>query len=80
MAPRKAKNLNFDPEAYEALKTLQAALQREGIRIQARLQDIASALALYTSPQQAAGMLTAFSRRLADQIGSEAEAPRDSSG
>lgn len=62
MAKAKAKNLDFDEDAYEALKTLQTALQSQGLPVQTRLQDIASALAMYTGPEQATGMVLAFLR------------------
>jgi hypothetical protein len=64
MAP-KEPNVDLHPVAHDRLKTLQNELMSEGVAPNTRLQDIASALILYTPPQQAAGMLAAFSRRVA---------------
>jgi hypothetical protein len=61
----KQPNVDIHPSAHEKLKELQKLLMAEGVAPQARLQDIASALIMYTPPEQAAGMLAAFSRHLA---------------
>ena len=64
MAQSKQPNIDLHPDAHGRLKELQTALMSEGTPPNARLQDIASALIFYTPPQQAAGMLSAFSRYL----------------
>jgi hypothetical protein len=69
MSETKQPNVDLHPAAHGQLKDLQTALLSEGVAPQARLQDIASALILYTPPQQAAGMLAAFSR----MVGAETE-------
>ena len=61
----KQRNVDLDPDAHEKLKELQELLLAEGVAPQTRLQDIASALVMFTPPQQAAGMVAAFSRHLA---------------
>jgi hypothetical protein len=61
----KQPNIDLHPAAHARLKALQKDLMAEGAAPQVRLQDIASALVMYTPPQQAAGMLAAFSRHLA---------------
>jgi hypothetical protein len=61
----KQRTVDLDPDAHEKLKELQELLPAEGVSPQIRLQDIASALVLFTPPQQAAGMVAAFSRHLA---------------
>ena len=76
MASPKQPNVDLHTDAYEALKRLQSALQAEGVPVQARLQDIVSALVLYTPPQQAAGMLAAFSRHLANEVADKGETGR----
>ena len=63
----KQQNVDLDPDAHEKLKELQELLPAEGFSPQIRLQDIASALVLFTPPQQAAGMVAAFSRHLAER-------------
>jgi hypothetical protein len=63
--PPKQPNTDLHPAAHQKLKELQEALLHEGVTQGARLQDIASALILYTPPQQASGMLAAFSRQVA---------------
>jgi len=59
---RSRPNVYLHPRAEEALVRLQDELPREGMPRQARRQDIVSAIILYTSRQQAAGMLSAFLR------------------
>lgn len=61
----KQRNVDLHPDAHENLKELQELLPAEGVSPQIRLQDIASALVMFTPPQQAAGMVAAFSRHLA---------------
>jgi hypothetical protein len=61
------KNINLHPDAHEQLVALKSALPEEGVVPNVRLEDIASALILYTPPQQAAGMLAAFSRHIGDE-------------
>ena len=61
----KQRNVDLHPDAHEKLKELQELLPAEGVSPQIRLQDIVSALVMYTPPQQAAGMVAAFSRHLA---------------
>jgi hypothetical protein len=63
MTPRQ-RNIDLHVAAHSRLKELQNELLAEGVAPQARLQDIASALILFTPPQQAAGMLAAFSRQV----------------
>lgn len=81
MTQPKRPNVYLDPAAYEALNNLQAAMPGEGVPKQARLQDIASGVILYTSPQQAAGMLAAFLRHAhqQDQGTPEKQPSRESS-
>lgn len=67
MPQEKRPNVYLHPAANDALGKLQQALPGQGVAPQARRQDIASALVLYTGPEQAAGMLAAFYRdHLAD--------------
>jgi len=66
MTQQKWQTVTLHPDANEALKALIPALQREGVLTRVRRDDIASALALYTPPQQAAGMLAAFARHLSE--------------
>lgn len=55
-------NVYLHPKAHEALEALQQALPAQGLPRQSRRQDIVSAMLLYSTPQQVAGMLTAFLR------------------
>jgi hypothetical protein len=81
MAQEKWPTVGLHPDANEALKALIPALQGEGVLARVRRDDIASALALYTSPQQAAGMLAAFARHLAASEGTDqSEASSDDAG
>jgi hypothetical protein len=63
------KNINLHSEAHQQLTELQKQLPSEGVVPNTRLEDIASALILYTPPQQAAGMLAAFSRHIDGDVG-----------
>jgi hypothetical protein len=59
----KAKpNVYLHPDADRALEKLQQELPKEGLPRRTRRQDIVSAMLLYTSREQAAGMLAAFLR------------------
>jgi hypothetical protein len=63
MSPAKQPTVDVHLDANEALAALQKALPGQGIPPPIRRQDIVSALILYTTPEQAAGMLAAFTRK-----------------
>lgn len=70
-------NVYLHPEADATLVRLQNELPLEGLSPQTRRQDIVSALILYTSRQQAAGMISAFLRARAEEDGAQSEAGND---
>jgi hypothetical protein len=79
MAKPKWPTVRVHPDANDALKQLIQAVQSEGVVSRVTRDDIASALALYTSRQQAAGMLAAFSRHIAgedDATDEDGDAPK----
>jgi hypothetical protein len=57
MARKPTKSTTLHPVAHERLKWLQIALQSQGLPPNVELTDILSALVIYTSPPQVAGML-----------------------
>jgi hypothetical protein len=79
MAPKKPPqkpNVGLHPDASEALGKLQKALPEWGLPKETRRQEIASALAYYTSPLVAAAMTKEFLRH----IGAEEDEAADDSG
>jgi len=52
-------------EAIEAVKRLRNAMPSQGLPSETTQTDILSALAMYTTPEQAAGMLSAYWRHTA---------------
>lgn len=62
MAPRKRAQAKLDVVARKHLYELQAALQSHGLPPDVDFADILSALVLYTSPAQLAGMLAEYWR------------------
>lgn len=71
MAPRRTRQARVDVDAHAALGRLQRQLGSQRLPSNVDLVDILSALAMYTPPQQAAGMLAAYweycQRRAAEQ-------------
>lgn len=53
------------PSVRGAIEHLQQGLKTEGVAGTVSLSDLASALVMYTPPQQAAGMLAAYTRHIA---------------
>ncbi len=62
MAQQITKPAKLDPIAHEALDRLRLALPRQGLPREATRKDLLSALAYYTTPPQAAGMLAEYLR------------------
>lgn len=56
------KAAKLSPVAHQALLDLQKGLHRAGLPEDVKLEDILSALVLYTTPPQAAGMLAEYWR------------------
>jgi hypothetical protein len=73
MAPRKTKQAKLDPVARERLGDLQTALGSQSLSRDVDLTDILSALVLYTSPPQLAGMLREYWRYTEERLKAEAE-------
>lgn len=76
MASDKTPQAKLHPAVNEALANLQAALPSQGLPTEVTLKDIASALVLYTPPQQAAGMLAAYWRHI-DRLPRDGDATDD---
>lgn len=62
MASRETKQVKIDVVAHPRLKELQTALQSQGLPREVDGVDILSALVLYTSEPQLAGMLSEYWR------------------
>ncbi len=73
MAQPTARPAKLHPAAHRALEDLQRALPSQGLPREATLKDILSALALYTSPPQVAGMLAEYWRYTDQLAGDQAE-------
>jgi hypothetical protein len=62
-------SVRVDPQAVDRLRTIKADLQRD-FGLSARNEDIASAVLIYVTVPQVAGMLVAFTKSLApDPVG-----------
>jgi len=57
-------SVRIDPRAVERLRTIKADLQRD-FGLSARNEDIASAVLIYVTVPQVAGMLIAFTKSVA---------------
>jgi hypothetical protein len=64
--PDRPPQAHLDPAMRGAIERLQEGLTSEGLPPKVDLKDICSALILYTSPEQAAGMLAAYWRHVAN--------------
>jgi hypothetical protein len=62
MAKRETKQAKLDLDAHRHLETLQRQLGRQSLPRDVDLTDILSALVLYTTPPQLAGMLAEYWR------------------
>ncbi len=62
MAPLQTKAAKLHLPAHAKLKELQTALRSEGVPGCPEQVEILSALVMYTTPPQIAGMLSAYSR------------------
>ena len=60
--PSDARPAKLHPAAHEALQRLQSALAHQGIPVETHAQTVLSALVMYTTPEQALGMVLAFAR------------------
>jgi hypothetical protein len=60
--PFPTSQTRIDPQGLQALKNLVASLPAQGIHEGISHAAVLSALAMYTSPEQAAGMLAAYIR------------------
>lgn len=75
MAPATSKPAKLHPLAHARLGVLQTELQRQGMPRNVDMRDILSALVLYTTAPQIAGMLTEYWRYTADPAPGEEEPP-----
>ncbi|HWO84462.1 MAG TPA: hypothetical protein VNM38_11840 [Solirubrobacterales bacterium] len=75
---QKLKQVKIDEEAHAHLATLRKGLWKAGIGKDADHQDILSALVLYTTPPQLAGMLSEY-WRYTEQRDAAEEAAKNSS-
>jgi hypothetical protein len=71
--PSKTKQARLDADAHAALVKLQRALGAQRLPPNVDLTDILSALAMYTPPAQAAGMLAEYWRYCAERTQAEGE-------
>lgn len=62
MAQRDTRPAKLDVVAHKALDELQSALRKQGLPRDVQRGDILSALVLYTTPPQVAGMLAEYWR------------------
>jgi hypothetical protein len=62
MARKPTRPTTLDPKAHARLRDLQTALGSQSLPRDVDLTDIVSALVLYTSPPQLAGMLMEYWR------------------
>lgn len=60
MAPKPFKTTQLDPDAHKRLGVLQTQLGSQSLPRDVDFIDILSALVIYTSPPQVAGMLRAY--------------------
>jgi hypothetical protein len=72
MASKPSRPASVDPVAHKRLRTLQTQLGSQNLPGDVDYIDILSALVLYTSPPQAAGMLAAYWGYIAERTKAEA--------
>lgn len=72
-ASKSKPNVYLHEKANERLENLQNELPKEGIPRRVRRQDVVSAMLLYTSREQVAGMLAAFLRTFDPEAGQDAD-------
>jgi hypothetical protein len=77
MTPRQTKQARLDVAAHERLMELQKALGSQGLPDYTEITDILSAIVLYTTPEQLAGMVVEYWRFTARRATAGAEANED---
>jgi hypothetical protein len=74
---RETNPIRIDSGAHAHLQKLIAALEPEGLPRYVNLTDAVSALVLFATPQQLAGMLGAYFRATGELPGSDNDPPDD---
>lgn len=74
---RETSPIRIDSGAHAHLQTLIAALEPEGLPSYVNLTDAVSALVLFATPQQLAGVLGAYFRATGTLLGGDTNPPDD---
>lgn len=72
---RESNPIRIDSAAYAHLNSLIAALEPEGLPSYINLTDAVSALVLFATPPQLAGMLAAYYRATGELLGDDKVPP-----